>query len=347
MKTKELIIFVAFLIIATTLKSQDQNYSQFFNNGLYYNPAYTGLFGGVKTFFNYRNQWASLPYDFRSYNVAVDVALPSLPGAGGIGLIFNNNNEGEGMVKNSIVGLLMSARVNADEDLAIQFGITTALCQKKIDWDGLVFPDQLDGKNGNIYSTNFTEPYRSNVIYPDFNFGTLLYYKSDGLNARFGGAIHHIFQPDIGFLNAESDLPMKFVAHGDLVIPFKSRRRSSSEPKVNPGILYENQQRANTFSIGINGYLSNLYLGFWYRNEDINTTNLNTLILLTGVSIPFQDESRIKLMYSYDYLINELITTGGSHEISIVFEFNNENIFGSSHGYGKKRNYGTEPCSDF
>ncbi|OQX77597.1 MAG: hypothetical protein B6D61_06900 [Bacteroidetes bacterium 4484_249] len=354
MKTRYLLSLVVLFSAITGVKSQDQNYSQFFNNNIYYNPAYAGLYNGVRTSVNYRNQWTNLPYDFKSYNVAVDMSARSLPGAGGLGLIIHHNNEGEGMINNLYAGLVLATRIHPSEDYAIQFGITTAICQKKIDWDGLVFPDQLDGKYGNIFSTNFTEPYRSDVIYPDFNFGTVLNYNSEGMNARIGGSVHHIFQPKIGFVNAESQLYMKFVAHADAVIyinkgstdKWKKGGRSDIA-RINPGILYENQNGANAFSLGLNAYKSYIYLGLWYRNEDINTTNLNSMVFLAGVNLPINEDSRIKIMYSYDYIMNKLIATGGTHEISVIFEFSNENVFGAISGKGKKKNWGTIPCATF
>lgn len=315
--------------------SQDQNYSQFFNNGLYYNPSYAGLYHGVRTHFSYRNQWTKLPYDFNSYNVAFDISARGLPGGGGLGAIVHSNNEGEGMVKNFYGGLILAARiplnkVRGEENLVAQFGITAALCQKKLNWDGLVFPDQLNGKYGNIYPTNFSEPEKSNVIYPDFNFGGVLAHYSENVNTRIGGALHHVFEPKIGFLNSETKLGLKFSAHGDIIATIgENRKRNNKDDaaKINAGILFENQNGANTYNVGATAYKSHVYLGAWFRNEDINTTNLNSIIFLTGISFPFEDDARIRLMYSYDYITNRNIGTGGSHEISLVLEFKNANVF--------------------
>lgn len=353
MKTKYLLSLIVFLWMSLSLKSQDQNYSQYFNNNIYYNPAYAGLYDGIRTYFNYRNQWTNLPFDFKSYNVAYDMSARNLPGAGGVGFIVHHNNEGEGMIENLYAGLVLSTRIYPSEDYAIQFGVTTAVSQRKISWDGLVFPDQLDARYGNIYTTNFSEPFKSSVVYPDFNFGSVLNYNVDGMNARIGGSVHHIFQPNIGFVDTESKLYMKFVAHADAVIFINDgsshswNKGSGGQAKVNPSVFYENQNGANTFSAGINAYKSFLYLGVWFRSEDFSETNLNSMIFLTGVNFPLNNDSRIKIMYSYDYIMNELIATGGTHELSVVFEFSNDNVFGSVSGKGRRHSYRTEPCSTF
>jgi type IX secretion system PorP/SprF family membrane protein len=256
------------------------------------------------------------------------------------------------MVRNLYAGLVLATRIQPNEDYSIQFGITTAISQKKIDWAGLVFPDQLDGKYGNILPTSFTEPYRSSVVYPDFNFGSVLNYNGGKMNARIGGSIHHIFEPNVGFVETDSKLNMKFVAHADAVIYVGnnssiSARKADQSVKINPGFLYENQNGANSFSLGINAYKSYIYLGMWFRNEDINKVNLSSMVYLAGVNLPISDDSRVKVMYSYDYIMNSMLGTGGTHEISVIFEFSNGNILGATSGKGGRRNYGTEPCSSF
>ncbi|MEZ5199282.1 MAG: type IX secretion system membrane protein PorP/SprF [Bacteroidales bacterium] len=93
MKAKYTISLLVLIITFQGLFGQDQNYSQWFNNTLYYNPAYAGLYDGVRTHFNYRNQWTNLPYDFNSYNVAID--KQSEPGQGVSGLFFTITMKGK------------------------------------------------------------------------------------------------------------------------------------------------------------------------------------------------------------------------------------------------------------
>jgi type IX secretion system PorP/SprF family membrane protein len=351
MKARNLLSVCILLFASIWVNSQDQNYSQFFNNGLYYNPAYAGLYDGVRAYFNYRSQWTNLPYDFKSYNVTTDIAVRNLPGFGGIGLIVHNNNEGEGMIKNLIGGLALTARVNTTNSSSLQFGLTTAICQKKIDYDGLVFPDQLDGKLGNIYPTSFSEPENSSTIYPDFNGGIIFNLNEDKVNFRVGGALHHIFQPKIEFVNTELKMDWKIVGHADAVFYIDKRlgrRDNRDDARINPGFLFENQNGANAFSLGMNGYLSFLYLGLWYRNEDFNSTNLSNVIFLSGINININDDSRIRFMYSYDLILNKLSGTGGNHEISIMFEFKNGNLFGTTNQPKNRKNlYKTMPCETF
>jgi hypothetical protein len=63
------------------LKAQDPLFSQFYNNPIYYNPGYIGLNQGVRTRFNYRDQWTGLPVDFKTYNFSMDIAERAIPGS--------------------------------------------------------------------------------------------------------------------------------------------------------------------------------------------------------------------------------------------------------------------------
>ena len=50
-------LMVVFAAAYLQLKAQDPSFSQFYNNPIYYNPGYIGLNAGLRTRFNYRDQW--------------------------------------------------------------------------------------------------------------------------------------------------------------------------------------------------------------------------------------------------------------------------------------------------
>jgi len=82
-----MVFLVSMFLFPTTSKSQDLDFSQYYNNPTYYNPAYVGLTMGLKSRLNYRRQWTGLSGDYHSYSFSADIAERSLPGAGGIGII--------------------------------------------------------------------------------------------------------------------------------------------------------------------------------------------------------------------------------------------------------------------
>jgi len=49
-----MVFLVSMFLFPTTSKSQDLDFSQYYNNPTYYNPAYVGLTMGLKSRLNYR-----------------------------------------------------------------------------------------------------------------------------------------------------------------------------------------------------------------------------------------------------------------------------------------------------
>ena len=85
-------------LITCGLNSQDFDFSQWYNNPTYYNPAYVGLTSGLKARFTYRRQMVKIPASFKTYAFSADIAERNLPGAGGIGILVDNYNASQGLV---------------------------------------------------------------------------------------------------------------------------------------------------------------------------------------------------------------------------------------------------------
>ena len=271
------ILFAALVLTAITgigtLKAQDPIFSQFYNNPIYYNPGYIGLNSGFRARFNYRDQWTGIPQDFKTYNFSLDVAERALPGSGGLGLLVLSDKAGTGLIKTNNVGLGTSARIALQENMVAQVGFMVQFVQKTINWDGLVFPDQLSARYGNIYPTAFVPNEKSKVTYPDFSVGGVYRFAETGttiagIQGTLGVAVHHVFQPNESFLNLNSPLPRKLVINGDLVLDidqghsssYRSYRNSGSF-KFNPGFIYEKQADFTTYAVGLNLLKSSVYLG--------------------------------------------------------------------------------------
>jgi type IX secretion system PorP/SprF family membrane protein len=339
-----LAVFLGILLMTPLIKGQDVNYSQWFSTPLYYNPAYTGINTGVRARFLFRDQWPNLPVDFKSYYFSADLGDRKLPGAGGLGLIINSDNEGVGFIHNLSVGLSLAVRIPISANIITQVGIKAAVCEKRVNWDDFVFSDQLSEKYGNIYQSSFTPPDASKKVFPDFGAGGLLQFANEpgNVSGTFGFAVDHIFKPDESFLSTGSaPLPRKWVAHADFVINTGGGSSSSYYSgggddglKINPGVIYQNQDNLNSLELGLNLLKFNIYLGGWYKNTMKENPN-SSVALVAGYRYSFAQDMSIKFMYSYDLQISgSLQGTGGAHEISLVLEFDKLSIFGGSGGGG-------------
>jgi type IX secretion system PorP/SprF family membrane protein len=328
------------------LKAQDPLFSQFYNNPIYNNPAYIGLNAGIRTRFNYRDQWTGLPEDFKTYNFSMDMAERSIPGSGGLGLLVTSDKAGTGMIKSTNIGLGTAARIPVYENMVAQVGIMVSYAQQSVDWSKFVFTDQLSARYGNIYQSAFEAPSANRVSYPDFAVGGVYRFVETGasnsnIQGTLGVAVQHVFKPNQSFLGLDAPLPRRLVINGDVVLEIEQGRsssyrnyRSNGAFKFNPGFQYEKQGEFSTFMLGMNIYKSSIYFGVWLRNQTFNFFEANDAIFTVGANAPWNKDSRMKIMYSYDYIINTNMNTAGkaSHEISLVFEFDQFSLFGGGGG---------------
>lgn len=318
-------------LITCGVYSQDFDFSQWYNNPTYYNPAYVGLSTGLKARFSYRRQMVKIPASFRTYSFSADIADRNLPGAGGIGIIVANHNANQGLVNHTVAGLMPSVRIPIADNMVMQMGIQVAFVQKRLNWDNLIFPDQLDPRYGNIYPTEWVPPNSDKISYPDFSGGLLFQFKGNSLSGVVGGALHHLTKPNESFYEGSAPLSRKYVAHLDLIWELEQSKgfyKRSTSFKINPGFIYLNQAKLSQFAFGANFYFTSVYLGLWYRNESFDYDTYSTLSFMAGLRIPFSDMARLKLMYTYDFVIYpEYTFTGPTHEITIIMEFDDVLLF--------------------
>jgi type IX secretion system PorP/SprF family membrane protein len=334
-----LLSLIVFLFIAPSAEAQDNQYSQFTNLPIYYNPGYTGLEQGMRAKFAYRRQWVKMPNDFKAMNFNMDIAARGIPGSGGLGIMFDSHNEGGGLIKKNSFGLNLAVRIPIMENVISQLGMSAIFVQKYIDWSRLIFSDQLDENYGNVYTSDFVPPSSNKVNFPDFSVGGIFRFKRDAgkestVVGTFGFAIHHLFEPNESFIGLESKLPVKFVGSLDFqVAPDESAKNSSRGFKYNPAIIYMNQGGMDSWSVGMNVYKFPLYVGLWYRSSEFQFLNNDALIVLLGINTNFGGDARMKLVYSYDVMLTDLTkATGGSHEITLIFELDDMKMFGAESG---------------
>ncbi|OYT14554.1 MAG: hypothetical protein B7C24_17715 [Bacteroidetes bacterium 4572_77] len=357
-------LLVVGLFMLMSVNAQELVFSQYFNNPVNYNPATIGLNTGMKLRFQYRDQWVNLPGNFNTLSFNMDIAERNIPGSGGFAMVINRNQQGQGFLENTMFGLGTSVRIRLQDNIITQLGILGTFVQKNINWDNLIFSDELDPRYGDIYETGFVQPNADIIRYPDLTVGNVIRffmdsYTADKVVGTFGVALHHVFKPDESFIGLKSSIPHKYVAHGDILFEkylssnYRTRNAVEKKFKVNVGFIYENMQDISSFSAGVNMMRSNLYLGTWYRGESYGDFNTDALIFMVGVNTTIADNARIKIMYSYDWALNDLISISGpTHEITLSFQFDDVQLFGKGDKYNitpsaRKSALGPLECSPF
>ena len=333
---KILILFLFIFIIGflPSLSAQDPVYTQFTNTPLYYNPAYTGLYNGLNFRFSTKSQSQETATTMRSYYLSADVALSDLRGIGGVGIIFNSDNEGLGFIQNYDLGLLASVRVPLTKLVAGQVGIKASWLHKSIFWDEFKMSDQVTERYGHIYDSGFVEPGTNALNLPDFAIGGVVHFVN-GTGRRSGTigiAADHLFEPDQSFLDSvRSPLPRKWIGHIDLIWALKGRsgkRPAGDVFKFNPGILYQHQRDLDILIAGMNVTKSGLYGGLWYKGL-FGPHKGTSLSLMAGYRYVFAENMSIKFTYCYDKPIaGEMTGKGGAHEIGLFLEFGGVGLSG-------------------
>ena len=133
------ILMMILVLNAFSALAQDPEFTQFYANPLYLNPAFAGSSRCPRMNLNYRIQWPALTGNFDTYSVSYDQHFDGL--SGGLGLLVLNDKAGEGTLTTTNLSLIYAYQLNVTREFSIRAGFQGTLFQKKLDWDKLTFPD--------------------------------------------------------------------------------------------------------------------------------------------------------------------------------------------------------------
>ena len=117
-------------------------FSQFFAAPTQLNPALVGTTYTPRVSLNYRNQWPALPNAYITYAAAYDQYIERVNSGFGVSII--SDNAGDGLLKTTKIQLAYAYNLQVSEAFFIRGGLEVDLVQKRLDWDRLIFLDQLD-----------------------------------------------------------------------------------------------------------------------------------------------------------------------------------------------------------
>ncbi len=279
-------------------KAQDPQFTQFYANPLYLNPAFAGSKICPRISLNYRNQWPAIPGQFVTYSASYDQHVDVL--SGGLGLMVYNDQAGSGTLRTTNISGMYSYTLNISSTFSIRAGFQASYFQKTIDWSDLTFGDMIDPRYGFVYETQET-PGSDQINNADFSVGFLGYSEK----VFIGAAIHHLTEPvESFFSDNNARLYRKYTVHAGMNIPFNNRY--PDEGSISPNILFQRQGPAQQLMLGLYGKKGPFVLGLWYRTRD-------SFIVLGGIQL-----ENFRFGYSYDLTVSRLTNKpGGSHELSV------------------------------
>ena len=297
---------------------QDIQYSQYYANPLYLNPAFTGAISHHRVAINHRIQWPSLPKAYTNYSASYDYHAGSLNS--GFGLILNADRAGSANLQNTSATFNYSYTMGFNNELIIKPALSFGYVNRTIDNSKLFFGDQIDfgiaGAPTQDPSVGAIEP----TSYLDIGTGILIYDK-----ALWGGfSAFHVNQPSNSIIDGESYVPIKFSVHAGARIrmgndAFKDIKKVS----IAPSFVYKRQGDFQQLDLGTSFHYAPILVGFWYRGIPFlksaapKVINHDAVVFVLGVE--FDD---FHFGYSYDANISRLRSdTGGVHEFSLQYFF--------------------------
>ena len=329
--SKILILGLAF-IFCTNIKAQDALFTQYYAAPLYLAPSYAGSTNGSRLSLNYRNQWPAIQKTYQVYSLSYDHYLPSYNS--GVGIILMRDVAGSGSLSKTNLGIQYSYNAKINRDWSFRPGIQIQLTSLSVDFDKLVFHEQLHF-NGNI-PINSEQLAAENLKYLDVSV-SLLAYRND---IWFGFSLDHFTTPNESMQSETSPLPSRYRFFGGKKFIVRNKKKWDEEA-LTPSFVYKGQGKFDQFDIGLYWSKAPFVVGLWYRGipfkkYDTDFSNHDAIVFLVGYQ--FQD---IKFGYSYDLTVSKLYASSwGSHELSIIYEFMKDQR-------PKKRKYAIIPCPKF
>jgi len=320
---KKILLLILILGGAVRAVAQDVQYSQFYANPMYLNPAFAGSSEVTRVGVNYRNQWPGLDHSFNSYSAYIDHYMFDINS--GIGLIVNGNRESMANLSTMEVGAIYSYRLRLNMNTFLRFGGQVSYISRDVDFNSLVFGSQLNVNRGQI------DDFSGELLgtdarhrFADYSFGMLLNSEMYWI----GVSGHHISQPNVSFLDDNiSRLPVKLSAHGGIKFDLGSGSinnffsNSRQERELSLAFNYKRQDPFNQLDVGAQIYLQPMVMGLWYRGLPVKYAlpNNESIVALFGFSL----DNGMDIGYSFDFTTSKLglINAGGAHEISIRYSF--------------------------
>ncbi|CAM4257050.1 type IX secretion system membrane protein, PorP/SprF family [Pedobacter westerhofensis] len=320
---------------------QDHIYSQFYNAPLYLNPALTGQFeGDVRLNMIYRNQWSGLNGTLSYVNASGDLNIPNF--GGGVGLQFNRSTEGTAFLVKNNIAATYAYSVGSD-DFVLSFGIQAGFTNRRINWDKLVFSDQIDNRLGYIPGSVSSAqlPDMAQRFFFDPGAGVNLVYG----NFMAGAAVYHINQPDESFSGAQAKLPRRIAVNASYRLPLTRSYNYGSDDGsyLIPSVVYYKQGNVSSMSAGAQYKYKGVNAGLWYRTAGEGGPDAIVVSLIFDIfSSDRKNGEKLRVGISHDATTSKInyTNTNGTSEGSIGYQ----KYFPNSSSYNK---FNGLRCYDF
>lgn len=292
--------------------AQDAEFTQYYANPLFLNPAFAGGNRDPRLVMSYRNQWPAMSGSYVTQAVSYDQHVKNIQG--GLGLTVMSDQAGQNTLKTTRITGMYAYQQNLTRKISLRAALEASYFQKSLDWSNLTFGDMIDPRRGFIYETQDT-PRGGTIQNVDFGTGVILFTNKFHL----GFAAHHLNEPNESLVVGLSRLPMKLTVHGGAKLPIKTNIKGEEVTSISPSFLFRQQAEFKQMNLGLFVNKGPLFGGVWYRGIAF-TEYRDALIAVLGIETDI-----LRFGYSYDITISELTpATGGAHELSMTLKFDSK-----------------------
>lgn len=312
-------------VVVCSVQAQDPIFSQFYAAPLQLNPAFAGTTLAPRFTFNHRNQYPNWPNAYITYAASFEQEIEALNS--GFGVQIMTDAAGDGIYKVNQVSGIYSYKVQLGRETNVRIGLEAGLSQARVDWDRLLFGDQIDD-SGIIdpavspltSEENRPESLSSTVF--DASAGILFYNRT-----VYGGvSLKHINRPNETFLAINENLfagrPLRLTVHGGAEFELGRRNKRGDAAFISPNAMFVKQ--GDTGQIVLGSYIGagRVFGGAWFRH---NFTLADAAVFSVGVR-----EGVFRIGYSYDMTLSALADvpggTGNAHEISLMINLEDSKV---------------------
>ncbi len=324
---RKAIIYIQIIVALVMLnlaraEAQIIQFSQFYAAPLFLAPSYAGECFGSRVSLNYRNQWPEVGM-FNTYALSYDQNLYKINS--GVGMMVLRDDAGDGDLALTTVDICYSWWTRINQQWIFRPGIGLKYNQRSINFQDLIFGDMID-EMGNVSGKRTMESTPlTHKPFLDMQVSALMY--SD---KYWGGlSVDHLLRPKASLYdNNDYHEDMKLTIFGGAKIyvgqgsTSRSRKDKDAEQSVSFTLLYDFSKLSDNLYLGAYWHKDPFTLGAWIKGIPVAVrketySNIDAMVVMLGFKI-----FDFHVGYSYDFTIGHLLSsTGGSHEISIQYEF--------------------------
>ncbi len=332
-------LYTILLIFCISLcKAQDPSFSQFYASRIYLNPAFTGIENGISFSGVSRMQWLNVDQGFQTYIASVEIQEPFL--RSGFGLSLYHDTQGLMQLNTDQIALSYAYHIPLDKH-NIHIGLQGRWVQKSVDWDKIIFSDQIDPVFGDI-NPSTAVPLLDKISFTDFDFGILWRFEKDmrignlisrDTRTSIGLSLHHLpylFLKDTGnesFQNLDTQTSPRLTLHAGTVIPLVFFNGKKSKISISPNIKIDLQgdrffvprQHLQVITYGLYILYDGIYIGAFYQNKHTfpQFKDTNAFIFAMGAYLSNRNQQNRNFFLGFSYDAN---TTGLGPRAGGVYE---------------------------